>query len=150
MKCYLRRLSIIAAFFVVFSAHYAAAERLSVSAQIANIRSGPATTYDILWQVQKYYPILVLKKSGPWINFKDFEGDEGWIHRSLIQQTPTVITIKEKCNIRSGPGAQNRILFTVEKGMMLASHQAVHYKGTLEVANESNIVIEYLFPTVQV
>jgi SH3-like domain-containing protein len=117
MKCYLRRLSIIAAFFVVFSAHYAAAERLSVSAQIANIRSGPATTYDILWQVQKYYPILVLKKSGPWINFKDFEGDEGWIHRSLIQQTPTVITIKEKCNIRSGPGAQNRILFTVEKGI---------------------------------
>jgi SH3-like domain-containing protein len=113
----MRRLSIIAAFFVVFSAHSAAAERLSVSAQIANIRSGPATSYDVLWQVQKYYPILVLKKSGPWINFKDFEGDEGWIHQSLVQKTPTVITIKEKCNVRSGPGTQNRILFSVEKGI---------------------------------
>jgi SH3-like domain-containing protein len=117
MRCYLRRLSIMAALFVVFSAHDATAERLSVSTQIANIRSGPATTYDVLWQVQKYYPILVLKKSGPWVNFKDFEGDEGWIHQSLLQQIPTVITIKEKCNVRSGPGTQYRILFTVGRGI---------------------------------
>jgi SH3-like domain-containing protein len=117
MKFSIRRLLITAVFWLVFSAQFAAAERVSISAEIANIRSGPATTYDVLWQVQKYYPLLVLKQSASWINFKDFEGDEGWVHQSLIQKTPTVITVKEKCNVRSGPGTQNRILFTVGKGI---------------------------------
>ena len=38
------------------------AQRLAVSAAIANIRSGPGTRYDVLWQVEKYYPFEVLKK----------------------------------------------------------------------------------------
>jgi uncharacterized protein YgiM (DUF1202 family) len=117
MKTNTYRFSIIIVIFLGLAAQSGAAERMSVSAQVANVRSGPATTYDVLWQVQKNYPILVLKKSGSWVNFKDFEDDEGWIHKSLLQKTPAVITIKEKCNVRSGPGTQNRILFSVEKGI---------------------------------
>jgi SH3-like domain-containing protein len=117
MKYRMYRVSIIIVFFISFAPQAGAAERLSVSAQIANIRSGPATTFDILWQVQKYYPILVIKKSGPWVNFKDFEGDEGGVHQSLLKKTPTIITIKEKCNVRSGPGTKNKVLFSVEKGI---------------------------------
>lgn len=30
--------------------------RLAVSANIANIRSGPGTKYDVLWQVEKFSP----------------------------------------------------------------------------------------------
>lgn len=92
-------------------------ERVSVSSQVANIRSGPGTDYDILWKVEKYYPLIILKKSGVWINFKDFEGDEGWIHRSLIHQKPSVISIRENCNVRSGPGTNHTILFTIGKGI---------------------------------
>ncbi|MBW1822500.1 MAG: hypothetical protein JRI92_12225, partial [Deltaproteobacteria bacterium] len=33
------------------------AERLAVSSVTANIRSGPGTNHDILWKVEKYYPI---------------------------------------------------------------------------------------------
>jgi SH3-like domain-containing protein len=117
MKSNILRILIFLLFFVSSAAQTVAAERLSVSAKIANIRSGPGTTFDVLWQVQKNYPILVLKKSGSWINFKDFESDEGWIHKSLIHKTPTVITIKERCNVRSGPGTQNSVLFSVEKGI---------------------------------
>ena len=97
--------------------HAATLERVSVSAPIANIRSGPGTDYDILWKVEKYYPIIILKKSGSWINFRDFEGDEGWIHRSLIYNKPSIISIKERCNIRSGPGTNHAILFTIGKGI---------------------------------
>lgn len=93
------------------------AERVSVSSQVANIRSGPGTNYDILWQVEKYYPLIVQKKTGTWFNFKDFEGDEGWIHRSLIDQKPSVISIKENCNVRSGPGTSHPVLFTIGKGI---------------------------------
>lgn len=95
----------------------AAAERYSVSSRLANIRSGPGTNHDKLWQVWRYYPIRVLNKKGSWYYFKDYEGDEGWIHKSLLSKTETVITVKKKCNVRSGPGTKNAILFTVSDGI---------------------------------
>jgi SH3-like domain-containing protein len=95
----------------------AAAQRLTVEARFANIRSGPGTTYDILWNVEKYHPVFVIKKTGSWYHFRDFEGDEGWIHQSLVGKTPSVITKKEKCNIRSGPGNKYKILHTIGKGI---------------------------------
>ncbi len=93
------------------------AERFSVSSDTANIRSGPGTNHDILWKVEKYHPIFLLKKTGVWYHFRDFEGDEGWIHKSLVNKTSTVITKSATANIRSGPGTKNKILFTVEKGI---------------------------------
>ena len=102
---------------VVFSDAAYAKERLAVSVSIANIRSGPGTNYDTLWQVYKYYPIKVIKKSGSWILFVDFEGDKGWVKSTLVRKIPSVITIKEDCNIRSGPGTKYSILFKTERGV---------------------------------
>jgi len=70
-----------------------------------------------LWQIGKYHPILVLKKSGNWYHFQDFEGDKGWLHKSLVRNIPSVITNKEKCNVRSGPGTKFKILFTIKEGI---------------------------------
>ena len=95
----------------------ASAERLSVSVQIANVRSGPGITNEVLWKIEKHHPLLILKKSGSWYYFRDFEGDQGWIHKSLINKISSIITKKEKSNIRSGPGTTFKILFTVEKGI---------------------------------
>ena len=104
----------------------AAAERYAVSAKLANIRSGPGTKFEKLWQVWKYYPIKVLNKKGPWYYFKDFEGDDGWIHKSLLSKMDTVISIKKKCNIRSGPGTKHKVEFTVTNGI---SFKALNHKG---------------------
>ena len=103
-------------FFIIFSG-IALAQRLTVTSSVANIRSGPGTGYDILWKVEKYYPIVIIKKSGPWYFFRDFEEDEGWIHKSLVDKISSVITNKIKCNIRSGPSLNYKILFYVEKGI---------------------------------
>ncbi|MBU4260228.1 MAG: SH3 domain-containing protein [Proteobacteria bacterium] len=93
------------------------AERVAVASSLANIRSGPGTKYDVLWQVAKYHPILVLKKSGNWYHFRDFEDDKGWIHKSLVGKIPSVITNKEKCDVRSGPSTKFEILFTIKEGI---------------------------------
>ena len=95
----------------------AAAERLAVKVEVANIRSGPGTKFDILWQVQKYHPILTLKREGAWYQFQDFENDRGWIHESLVSDISAVITVRPKCNIRKGPGTGYAIAFTVENGV---------------------------------
>jgi len=101
----------------VVYAEVAMAERLTVIAPVANIRSGPATEYDVLWKVAKYHPIFVIEKSGAWYQFRDFEGDRGWVHKSLIGNIPSVITKRDLCNIRSGPSTKEEILFKVEKGI---------------------------------
>lgn len=95
----------------------ASAERLAVSAPVANIRSGPGTNHNVLWKVEKYFPIRIIEKSGEWYHFEDFEGDKGWVHKSLVRKISAVITKNDACNIRSGPGTSNKIIFTVEKGI---------------------------------
>jgi SH3-like domain-containing protein len=95
----------------------AVAERLAIKNDIANIRSGPSTDASILWKVEKYYPVTIIDKQGDWYLFKDFEGDEGWIHRSLVAPMDTVVVKRDNCNIRSGPGTDHEILFTAERGI---------------------------------
>ena len=113
----IQRMLIVTAFFASLSTVALAGERLAVAVNVANVRSGPSTKYDILWKFSKYYPIRIIKKAGSWYRFVDFEGDKGWMHKSLVRMIPTVITIKEKCNIRSGPSTKIKIVFTAEKGV---------------------------------
>ena len=102
---------------IMLLAGAASAERLAVSAPVANIRSGPGTNHNVLWKVEKYFPLQVIEKAGQWYHFKDFEGDRGWVHQSLVSKISAVITKNDTCNIRSGPATSNKIIFTVEKGI---------------------------------
>ena len=104
-------------FLIVINAGSALAERSTIIAAVANIRSGPESKSDILWKVEKYFPIWIIEKSGEWYHFEDFEGDKGWVHKSLVSKISAVITKNDACNIRSGPGTDNKIIFTVEKGI---------------------------------
>ena len=113
MKIY----SAITVFLVLICASLAHAERLAILVDVANVRSGPGAEYDIIWKVEKYHPIFVFNKSDPWYQFKDFEGDKGWVHKSLVGKINTVITKVDSSNIRSGPGTKFKVLFKVEKGI---------------------------------
>ena len=117
MQTHMKIQPIIILLVIVAVAGPANAERLAVSAPVANIRSGPGTNYDVLWKVEQYFPIIVIQKSGEWYRFQDFEGDKGWVHRSLVGKIQAVITKNDACNIRSGPGTNHAILFSVEKGI---------------------------------
>ncbi len=103
---------------VLLASAGAAAERMSVAASSANIRSGPGTQgYEVLWQVEQYHPLQILEKHDGWLRFRDFEGDEGWIHEQLVDNTETVITKNDVINVRSGPGTSHAIAFKAEKGV---------------------------------
>lgn len=92
-------------------------QRVAVKVPLANIRSGPGTQYATVWNVEMYFPVNILEKSGKWYRFEDFEGDQGWIHGSLVDRIPSVITKAETCYIRSGPGPGYKILFTTGSGI---------------------------------
>lgn len=94
-----------------------AAERLTVEKAKVNVRSGPGTNYEMLWEAEANYPVTVVERKGKWVRFRDFEGYEGWIYGSLLGRTPSVVVKKGKCNVRSGPGKQHALIFTAEKGV---------------------------------
>jgi SH3-like domain-containing protein len=102
---------------IALGGNTAFAERLAIKGDIANIRSGPGTNTEVLWRVEMYYPVDIVHKQGDWYLFKDFEGDEGWIHRSLLTPLDTVVVKRDECNVRSGPGTENEVQFVAEKGI---------------------------------
>ena len=102
---------------VITGAGLVKAERLGVKTDTANVRAGPNTSDAVIWQVEKYHPLTVIQKQGSWVLFEDFEGDRGWIHDSLLADMHTVIVKNDKCNVRSGPGTDSSIRFTVDKGV---------------------------------
>jgi SH3-like domain-containing protein len=102
---------------MLFSAGAVSAQRMTVDVSTANIRSGPGTNYDVLWKVERHHPVEVIRKSGDWYYFRDFEGDKGWVYDDLVRKMDSVIVIKDKCNVRSGPGTNHDIVFTVERGV---------------------------------
>lgn len=113
-------LLLIGVFFVLMLGSPALAlERMSVKVGLANVRSKPDKKSDIAWQVTKYHPFQILKKKGDWYECKDFEGDRGWLYKGLLVKTATVITLKENCNVRSGPGSKNRIVYIVDREVPL-------------------------------
>ena len=60
----MKKYAILLLMFIIVSAEVAMAERLTVIAPVANIRSAPTTNSDVLWKVEKYHPIFVIHKSG--------------------------------------------------------------------------------------
>ncbi len=123
----MRRYLVFLIFLIIINAGSAMAERLAINAPVANIRSGPDSESDILWKVEKYHPIFVIKKSDSWYFFRDFEDDRGWVHQTLVGNVPAVITKKDLCNIRSGPSTKDKILFNVEKGIPF---KVLEHKGS--------------------
>lgn len=85
----------------VLYAGEASAKRLAVSVDKANMRSGPGTNHEILWSAGKYYPVDTLEKSGSWYKISDFEGDEAWIHGSLLKKIPAVIVKAPLVNVQN-------------------------------------------------
>ena len=105
---------ILMAWFCTGPKNVSAAERVTVKASIANMRSGPGTGYDVLWQVEKFHPFIVVEKKDTWVKIKDFEGDMAWIHESLLTCVDGVITSKTNGTVRSEPSTASSITFTVE------------------------------------
>ncbi|MFA5906624.1 MAG: SH3 domain-containing protein, partial [Desulfobacula sp.] len=69
------------------------------------------------WQVEQYHPFIVIEKKGNWYKVKDYENDVAWLHSSLLGKVDSVITIKDKTNIRTKPDAKSSVMFTVDKGV---------------------------------
>ena len=110
--------TVVALFILSLSAPCIGAEYVSVKKDGVNIRSGPSTKSNVIWQVFESFPLEVLKREGKWASVVDFEGDKGWIYESLISSKKTVIVKVETANMRSGSSTTDSVVASVKKGVV--------------------------------
>ncbi|MEM6781485.1 MAG: SH3 domain-containing protein [Pseudomonadota bacterium] len=59
---------------------------VSLASDKVFVRSGPALRYPIKWIYQKEsMPVEVIQEFDTWRKVRDIEGEEGWIHQSLLK-----------------------------------------------------------------
>lgn len=96
---------------------------VSVKGSMLNMRTGPGTHTEVLWELQKGYPMEVLQRRNRWFQIRDFEGDTGWVARSLTSKTPHHVVKSSTANLRSGPGTQYRIVGKAEYGEVVRTRE---------------------------
>lgn len=98
----------------------AAATYVSVVKNGVNLRSGPGTQTQAIFQVPAGYPLLVLERKGDWIKVQDYEGDKGWIQQSLVNDAPHVIVRVREAKVRSGPDPNSTELGKATRDVILS------------------------------
>lgn len=119
------------------SAASASIRMVSVSGDKVNMRSGPGTSYAIIWELGKGYPLRVIDSRGEWLKVVDFENDEGWISSSLVGRVPHLIVKKNRINLRSGPGTRYRIVGKANYGVVFKTLESKG--GWVKVEHENGV-----------
>lgn len=97
-----------------------AEEFVTVTKDNVNVRSGPSTSNPVYMELFAGYPLKVLKQDGDWMQISDYEGDTGWIHKSLVGKNDTVIVnAKKSVNMRAEPSTTSAVIADVERGVIM-------------------------------
>jgi SH3-like domain-containing protein len=89
----------------------------SIKTKTANVRVDSHKKAKAAWKMWKYFVVEILKYRGDWRLVKDFEGDQGWVHKSVLSPTPCVQVKGKMANLRKGPGG--KVLWELEHGYAL-------------------------------
>ncbi len=113
--------SILLLAFALLTLHTAAAwaEMLSISRENAKMLAGPNGKAKVLWALGKGFPVKVIKRSGSWIQVKDFENSSGWIHKTAASKQGHMIVKKKKINLRSAPNEKSGVVAKASYGVVL-------------------------------
>jgi SH3-like domain-containing protein len=96
-----------------------AQEMLSISGSTVNLRKGPDTQAEVLWEVKKGYPMRVLERQARWAKVQDFEGDEGWVATSLTGKTPHHVVKSRVANVRTTPSTEGALVSKLDYGAVV-------------------------------
>ncbi len=120
----------------------ALSETLSVQGEKVNLRTSPDQKAKALWEYGNGFPLEILKKQGEWVFVRDFENDSGWIHKSRLQKSQSVIVKANKAeektiNVRGSASIDSTIVATAYYGVVFT---ALEKKGSwLQVRHESGL-----------
>ncbi len=91
----------------------------SLAGEAINVRSGPSKSHPIRWVYTRLgLPVKIVEEFDTWRKIVDHEGDEGWIHGSLLSRRRTVVVTAELLELRRTPDPAARVLLRAERGVI--------------------------------
>lgn len=82
-----------------------------------NLRTGPGTRYPIEWvYVREGLPIEITAEFEIWRRVRDWEGSEGWVHKSALTGKRTLIVIGGTRSIYEDTNETSAVKARVEQG----------------------------------
>jgi len=64
----------------------------SLKSHEVNVRAGPGINFPILWVFKmRGYPVKAIARYEHWLNIRDAEGEEGWVHQSFVSTLQTAL-----------------------------------------------------------
>ncbi len=102
---------------VLFMAGTASAEIVTVAVSKAELRSKPSIgASSVVKTVTIDTPLAVQKSQDRYFLVKDFTGNLGWIHESLVNKEQAVVVENDGVNVRKGPGKDHPVVFKAMRG----------------------------------
>lgn len=94
---------------------------VSLSGDKVFIRTGPALKYPIKWVYQRpHMPIEIIGEFDTWRKVRDIDGDDGWVHTSLLSGNRSGI-VKGEANlsVRKAPEDGASVIAYLEPGVVV-------------------------------
>ena len=93
---------------------------VTLAAEKVFVRTGPALRYPIKWVYQREsLPVEIIQEFDTWRKIRDMDGDDGWVHQSLLSGDRTAI-VKGEANlaIRKDAETDARIIAWLEPNVV--------------------------------
>ena len=125
------------------STEYPLPRFVSLRSSEVYVRTGPGQKYPVQWVFQKQgLPVEIILEYDVWRKIQDFEGEKGWVHKSLLSGRRTgVIRSEEMTAIRRKPNKNSSVNAYLKPNVLVHIEQceaswcfveASGYKGWLE------------------
>ena len=92
---------------------------VSLAAEKVNVRFGPGKQYPVNWMfARKGLPVEIIEEFDTWRKIRDHDGEEGWVHASLLSSRRTIMVIGEVRSLRRTPSTDAREVLRAEPGVI--------------------------------
>ena len=88
----------------------------ALSSNKVYMRSGPGTKYPVKWEYhKKYLPVEIILEFDVWRKVRDYDGEQGWVHQSLLTGRRFGITSNDQISLlKSKPDETSLTLVKIE------------------------------------
>jgi SH3-like domain-containing protein len=92
---------------------------VSLAETEVNMRTGPGKEYPIRWIYNRRdLPVKNTEENDVWRKIEDHEGDDGWVHSSLLSSRRTVIVLGSIQELHRTASGDSRVILRAEPGVV--------------------------------
>lgn len=92
---------------------------VSLRSDEVNLRTGPGTQYPISWIYRRHMlPIEIIAEYRNWRKIRDWQGDEGWVHKNMLSGRRSIIIVGHPRSLLDKPTPSSPVTVRAEAGVI--------------------------------